>query len=203
MQITAEKLTAVGIKGANEWAPLIQNAVDKYEINTRLRVCAFIAQCAHESAGFSRLVENLNYSADGLVKVFPKYFPDSNIAWRYARQPLHIASRVYANRMGNGSEDTTDGYLFRGRGLIQVTGRESYRKCSMFLFGDDRLEHFPELLEIKENALASACWYWVSNKLNVYADNQDFVTLTKRINGGTNGLADRKKYYEKCLTVFV
>lgn len=161
----------------------------------------FLAQTGHESAGFTRVAENLNYSATALRKVFPRYFTDDETAAAYHRQPARIASRVYANRLGNGSEVTGDGWRFRGRGLIQVTGRDNYRVCSIALFADERLLQVPELLEKPEHAVASAGWFWVSRDLNALADRNDLVAITKKINGGVNGLQDRQHWLERCAAV--
>jgi putative chitinase len=150
---------------------------------------------------FTALVENLNYSANGLLATFRKYFtPD--LANAYARKPQAIASRVYANRMGNGDEASGEGWKYRGRGILQVTGKNNYYQCSQFIFSDDRLIDSPELLQTPEYALRSACWYWVNNNLNALADTRDVEALTRRINGGTNGLQDRKDRYYSAMSYF-
>ncbi|CAB4124284.1 COG3179 Predicted chitinase [uncultured Caudovirales phage] len=158
------------------------------------RKAGFIAQCAHESGGFCRIIENLNYSADGLLKTFPKYFPDLVIATQYAKQPAYIANRVYANRMGNGAQESGDGFRYRGRGFIQLTGKENYTKCGDAIGKD--LVNMPELLENIESAVKSAAWFWNSHNLNALADADDIINMTKKINGGTVGLEERKHYYE-------
>jgi putative chitinase len=158
------------------------------------RLAGFLAQVAHESGGFNFIKENLNYSADGLRKVFPKYFPNADIAKQYARQPEKIANRVYANRMKNGDEASGDGFKFCGRGLIQLTGRDNYTKFAYAL--EMTLEQTIAYLETPSGATASAGWFWDNNKLNTYCDNGDFIGLTKRINGGTNGLEDRQHHYD-------
>jgi putative chitinase len=161
------------------------------------RIAGFLAQIAHESGGFNFVKENLNYSADGLRKIFPKYFPTDELAKQYARQPEKIANRVYANRMSNGDEASGDGFRFRGRGLIQLTGRANYTK-----FAEDlgmSIEDTINYLETPNGAVASAGWFWDNNKLNQYCDKNDFITLTKRINGGTIGLQDRQHHYEIAL----
>ena len=157
------------------------------------RVSAFLAQVSHESGGFNFIKENLNYSVTGLRKTFSKYFPNDETAANYARQPEKIANRVYANRMGNGNELSGDGFKFRGRGLIQITGRNNYTKLaeSLSMSIDDTVAY----LETPNGATSSAGWFWDSNKLNQYCDQSDFITLTKRINGGTIGLEDRKHQY--------
>ena len=164
-----------------------------------LRLAAFVAQTAHESGGFNFIKENLNYSADGLLKVFGKYFPTAELAAQYARQPEKIANRVYANRMGNGDENSGDGFKFRGRGLIQLTGRNNYTSLAQSL--ELTIEDTIVYLETSSGATASAGWFWDNNKLNNYCDNNDFVGLTKRINGGINGLAHRQELYARACEV--
>lgn len=161
------------------------------------RVAGFLAQIAHESGGFNAVIENLNYSKEGLRKVFPKYFPTDELAAQYARQPEKIANRVYANRMKNGDEASGDGFKFRGRGLIQLTGRDNYTR-----FANDlgiSVDETVAYLETPNGAVSSAGWFWDNNKLNQYCDRDDFITLTKRINGGTIGLADRQHHYHIAL----
>ena len=173
--------------------------LDEYQINTPKRVAAFLAQCGHESGGFVFVTENLNYSASGLMRVFPKYFPDLTIAKQYERNPKKIASRVYANRMGNGDEASEQGWIFRGRGILQLTGKDNY-----FWFGaslDLTPEQASEYLETFEGAAQSACWFWETNKLNKFVDGNDFKGLTRAINGGYIGLADREHHYEIALAM--
>lgn len=186
-------------KDTAEWLEQLNTVLPRYNINTKQRVAAFIAQVAHESGEFKFVVENLNYSASALQKVFKKYFPTADLANQYARKPEKIANRTYANRMGNGDEASGDGFKYRGRGLIQITGKNNYRECSQFIFKDDRLLDDPSYLETKEGALESACWYWTANNLNAIADKGDTELLTKRINGGHNGLSDREEKYAKAL----
>ena len=173
--------------------------LEEYEINTPKRIAAFMAQCGHESGGFVFLSENLNYSAQGLMRVFPKYFPTLELAKQYERNPQKIASRVYANRMGNGDEASQQGWLYRGRGLIQVTGKDNYFWFASSL--EITPEEAAEYMQTFEGAAQSACWYWETAKLNALADAGDILTMTKRINGGTIGLEDRKKHYEHALHV--
>jgi putative chitinase len=161
------------------------------------RAAAFLAQVAHESGGFNFVKENLNYSAKGLMTTFKKYFPNEAIAKQYERQPEKIANRVYANRMSNGDEASGDGYKFCGRGLIQLTGRANYTKFAQDL--GISLDETVAYLETPEGAVSSAGWFWDNNNLNQWCDKDDFVTLTKRINGGTIGLEDRKHHYEIAL----
>lgn len=168
---------------------------DMFENNRR--IAGFLAQIAHESGGLSVIKENLNYSVQGLRNVFPKYFPNDDIAKQYARKPEKIANRVYANRMGNGPEESGDGYKYCGRGLIQLTGKQNYTKFAEDL--DMSIDDTIAYLETPNGAVASAGWFWDNNKLNQYCDKDDFITLTKRINGGTIGLQDRLHHYEIAL----
>lgn len=181
------------------WANLLAVVLPEYGIDTPERIAAFLSQTAHESMDYRALSENLNYGATGLLNTFRKYF-NQTTAQQYARKPQAIASRVYANRMGNGDEASGEGWKFRGRGILQVTGRNNYYQCSQFIFGDDRLLDNPELLEFQEYALRSACWYWTNNNLNAIADTGDVEALTRRINGGTNGLDDRTERYNTAIS---
>jgi putative chitinase len=158
------------------------------------RLAGFLAQVAHESGGFVAVKENLNYSAKGLMGIFKKYFPDEATAKAYERQPEKIANKVYANRMNNGDEASGDGYRFCGRGLIQLTGRANYTKFAADL--GMSIEDTVAYLETPNGAVASAGWFWDNNNLNQYCDANDFVTLTKRINGGTIGIEDRKHHFD-------
>lgn len=184
------------------WHKALIQLLPDYEINTPQRMAAFIAQCAHESGSFMFLTENLNYRWQSLRKVFPKYFPDDAIAQDYASKANKqeaIANRIYASRMGNGPEESGDGYRFRGRGLIQLTGRSNYTWFAASL--EISPEEATEYLTTFEGAAQSACWFWETNKLNQWADKGDILTLTKRINGGTIGLDDRIKHYEHALHI--
>ena len=173
----------------------LNTVAEYYEmVENPARLAGFLAQTAHESGGYNFIKENLNYSAKGLRSTFGKYFLNDDIANQYAKKPEKIANRVYANRMKNGDESSGDGYRFCGRGLIQLTGRDNYTK-----FANDlgmSLADTIAYLETPNGAVASAGWFWDNNKLNQYCDSGDFVTLTKRINGGTIGLEDRKHHYE-------
>lgn len=188
-------------KNISEWYTSMYEILPQYDIYDIARVAAFIAQCAHESGGFTTLSENLNYSWQGLRKVFPKYFPDDATAQAYNRQPEKIANRVYANRMGNGSEASGEGYKFRGRGLIQLTGKSNYQRCSMSMFEDNTLVDNPDVLTQPYYALHSACWFWNANRLNELADVQDIKMMTKKINGGFIGLEDRVKHYNHAIEI--
>jgi putative chitinase len=175
----------------------IPDAAKKFNISNPLRLAHFLAQCGHESAGFKAIQENLNYSADGLKKIFPKYFP-GNLAEGYARNPEKIASKVYGSRMGNGDETTKEGFKFRGRGYIQLTGKDNYTKFAKFI-GEDTVGN-PDLVATKY-PLASAAFFFDSNKLweicDKGADDATVTAVTKRVNGGTIGLADRIKHFKE------
>jgi putative chitinase len=183
----------------DHWHHALEQALPDYDINTPPRVAAFVAQCAHESGGFRFLKENLNYKAESLSRVWPKYFKDPAVAQQYAHNQEAIANRAYANRMGNGSEASGDGWRFCGRGLIQLTGRSNYQAFADSIETD--INDIPEYLATFEGAVQSACWFWESNNLNKWADAGDILTLTKKINGGTLGLADRQKHYEHALHI--
>ena len=203
-EFTAEMLAQCIKKNKNpqEWYEGLCNQLPQFAIVTPARVAGFISQCQHESADFTALSENLNYSAKGLAGTFRKYFPSEAEATPYARKPEKIANRVYANRMGNGAEASGDGYKFRGRGLVQLTGRANYTQCSKDLFGDDCLVQNPDLVCEPEYAVLSACWFWHKNRLNDICDKGDVVLLSKRINGGTLGLADRIHHWNECIELF-
>jgi len=184
------------------WHHALEQLFPDYDINTPKRMAAFIAQCSHESGGFMVLKENLNYKPASLRKLFSKYFPTDELAQQYCSKPNKqeaIANRIYANRMGNGDESSGDGYRFCGRGLIQLTGRSNYQSFADSL--EMNINDVPEYLATFEGAAQSACWFWETNGLNKYADAGDILGLTKRINGGTIGLEDRKKHYEHALHV--
>jgi putative chitinase len=173
----------------------LNTVAEYYEMNVNpARLAGFLAQTAHESGGYTAIKENLNYSAKGLMGTFKKYFPNEALAKQYERKPERIANKVYANRMKNGDESSGDGYRFCGRGLIQLTGRDNYTKFANDL--GKSLEDTIIYLGTPSGAVSSAGWFWDNNKLNQYCDSGDFVTLTKRINGGTIGLEDRKHHYE-------
>jgi putative chitinase len=183
----------------DQWFEAISEILPEYEITTPQRVAAFLAQCAHESGGFVFLKENLNYKAASLRKVFPKYFPDDATAARYAGKGEMIANRVYANRMGNGDEASGDGYRFRGRGLIQLTGKSNYTRCGEALGKD--LVGDSDYLSTPEGAARSAAWFFQENGCNETADADDVVKTTKIINGGTIGLEERSELYNKAKSV--
>jgi putative chitinase len=175
----------------------LSEVTEYYEINTPQRVAAFLAQTAHESGGYNAVKENLNYSAEGLMKTWPSRFATKEIADQYARQPAKIAGKVYNGRLGNTSEEEAAQYL--GRGLIQLTGKENYGNCGLGI-GVDLLAD-PALLLDPRYAALSAGWFWNKKGLNALADAQDYETMTKRINGGLIGLDDRKAKIAKALTI--
>jgi putative chitinase len=168
----------------------------QYGLTTRLRIAHFMAQIEHES-GLKPISENLNYGSKRLREVFKKYFTTIELANKYQNRPEAIANRVYANRMGNGDEESGEGWKYRGRGFIQITGKENYFR----LANDTDIDflHNPDLLLEEANAMVSALWFWKIKGLNKFADLDDVLTITKRINGGTNGLEHRKKLLEKYL----
>jgi putative chitinase len=175
----------------------IPDTAAKFGITNVLRLAHFLAQCGHESGGFKAVKENLNYSADGLKKIFPKYFPN-NLSESYARQPEKIANRVYSSRMGNGDEASGEGYKFCGRGYIQLTGKDNYSKFDKMV--DDNILENPDLVATKY-PLASAAFFFNSNGLwsicDKGADVATVTAVTKRVNGGTIGLDDRIKHFNE------
>ena len=189
------------VKNFDEWYNNLLNTLPEYDIDTPKRVAAFMAQCGHESGGFTLMQENLNYSAKGLVGTFKEYFPTEAHAKPYERKPEMIANRVYANRMGNGDEASGDGWYFRGRGIVQITGKNNYTKCSQSLFESNVLVENPDLLLESEYAIHSACWFWSAARLNELADISDMKTMTKRINGGYIGLEDRINHYNHAIEI--
>ena len=189
------------VKNFEEWYSNLINILPEYDIDTPKRVAAFMAQCGHESGGFTLMQENLNYSAKGLRGTFGKYFPNDEVAKLYERKPQMIANRVYGNRMGNGDEASGEGWYFRGRGIIQITGKNNYTKCSQSLFESNVLVENPDLLLESEYAIHSACWFWSAARLNELSDIGDIKTMTKRINGGFIGLEDRINHYNHAIEI--
>jgi putative chitinase len=185
----------------DHWYEALCQILPDYDINTKPRVAAFLAQCAHESGGFRAIKENLNYRPQTLVTLFKKYF-DLPTATHYCSLPNKqeaIANRIYANRMGNGPEDSGDGFRYCGRGLIQLTGKDNYTRYAQST--EQTVEEASEHLTTFEGCVQSAAWFWEANNLNQWADKGDILTLTKRINGGTIGLDDRIKHYNHALHV--
>jgi len=186
-------------KHLDHWYSAFEQLLPDYDINTPHRVAHFIAQCAHESGSFNFIEENLNYRAASLMATFKKYFPTQELAQQYERKPQMIANRVYANRMGNGDEASGDGWRYRGRGLIQLTGKDNYT----FFAGSlgIPIEEAADYLGTFEGAAQSACFFWEQNKLNRFADANDVKGLTRAINGGFIGLEDRIRHTNHALHV--
>jgi putative chitinase len=209
-------IVAAGVKQATaeKWADAVANACAEFGIDTPQRIAGFLSQCAHESGGFERLQENLNYSADGMAGIWPKRFavlgPDkkpvkkdgknqpNKFALALHRKPEMIANVVYSSRMGNGPTESGEGWLYRGRGLKQLTGKDNHRACSAGL-GVDLVAN-PDLLLEPVYAARSAAWFWSTNKCNAFADAGDIEGLTKKINGGLIGIDDRKKRYASAMS---
>ena len=183
----------------DHWHSALTQCLPDYDITSPQRMAAFLAQCAHESGGFRALKENLNYRAETLRKVFPKYFPNDALAQQYAHHQEAIANKVYANRMGNGDEASGDGFRYCGRGLVQLTGKNNYQAFADSI--ETAVEDVPDFLATFEGAVQSACWFWETNNLNRWADVGDIEKMTKIINGGVIGLADRIKHYNHALHI--
>jgi len=198
---TVDKLAQIlpGNPYLDHWHEALCKILPDYDINTPERVAAFLAQTAHESGGYKALKENLNYKAETLCKVWPRLFPNMDIANQYAHKPEAIANRAYGGRMGNGPEASGDGFKFCGRGLIQLTGKDNYTKFAESI--ETPVEELPEFLGTFEGAIQSACWFWETNNLNQFADSGDVLTMTKRINGGTLGLQDRQQHYTHAIQI--
>lgn len=195
--MTPQELSSIlpNCKDPEGWAEALNETLPKFDINEPLDVAMFLSQVGHESAQLNVLEENLNYSSNALMKVFGKYFKDEATAQEYARKPSKIASRVYANRMGNGDEESQEGWLYRGRGILQITGKNNYTECSLFLFDDTSvLIDDPDILLQPNYAIGSACWYWTRNKL---LGLTDVKRATRIVNGGTHGLDDRIAIYDR------
>lgn len=190
--ITFEKVKSVFPSMTEGLFKVIQEQMSLFGISSDKQQAMFLAQCGHESGGFKIRSENLNYSAQGLLKTFPKYFNQAQ-ADLYQRKPEKIANRVYANRMGNRDEASGDGWKYRGKGFIQLTGKENYTSCGAGIGVD--LVNQPEYLLTDIGAIQSACWFWNSRNLNQYADKDDIVGCTKKINGGKIGLEERTRLY--------
>ena len=195
-ELTLEQLKAIlktdDDEKAQRYLAGLNECFNQYQINTALRVAHFMAQVCHESGNFKFTSENLNYSAKALRGVFGKYFPTDEMAEEYAREPEKIASRVYADRMGNGDEQSGEGWTYRGRGLIQLTGKDNYQNYSNSC-GVDVVAEPDKVADDPTLCVGAAAWYWDSRKLNQYADEDDVKTVTKRINGGYHGLDDREE----------
>jgi len=212
---TLEHLKAAGVKDAEKWLPSVQAALERFDITSNRQVAAWLAQTAHESGGYTMLTDNLNYRAETLAVCWPNRFavlgPDKKpvkdakgknqptaVAKSIAGKPELIANLVYSSRMGNGPAESGEGWKYRGRGLKQLTGKDNYTRCGQAL-GLDLVDN-PDLLLEPEGAALSAAWFWSINKCGPLADADDFVGLTKRINGGTIGLEDRQRRYKAVLS---
>lgn len=202
MHLSADQLQQMLPTNRNivQWHELAHELFPRYQIDTVERIAGFVANTAHESLDWTIIEENLNYSAAALNRVFGKYFRHAGVDPRgYHRQPERIANRVYANRMDNGNESSGDGWRYRGRGLIQLTGKYNYKRFSDYIGIEmDRIVNY---LSTPVGALDSACWFWYTNGLNEIADRQDIRGMTRRINGGLNGLDDRKRRYRDALDI--
>jgi putative chitinase len=201
MELTLDQLKQLLPKNpyVDHWHHALSQLLPDYDINSPQRIAAFIAQCSHESGGFTALKENLNYRAVTLRKIFPKYFPTDDLANAFAGKPEMIANRVYASRMGNGDEASGDGFRYCGRGLIQLTGKSNYQSFADSL--EMNVEDVPDYLSTFEGAAQTACWFWESNNLNRFADSGDIKGLTKAINGGYIGLEDRIQHYDHAMQI--
>lgn len=188
------------INGSAEWLPLLVSMFDKYEINTVERVAMFLAQTGHETGDFRVLIENLNYDAKGLLATFKTHF-NAATAMLYARKPEKIANRVYANRMGNGPECSGDGWRYRGKGLIQLTGKENYVEFAEAI--GKTLADATIYVTTKAGAIEAACWFWKEHSINALCDHENVLAVTKMINGGTIGLADRQARYANAKKVLI
>ena len=199
IDILAECLPDAKRSNLEKFVEGLNETFEHFEIDNANRMAMFIAQTAHESGNFAATQENLNYSAKGLSGTFKKYFPTEESATPYARKPEKIANRVYGARMGNGPESSGEGYKYRGRGIIQLTGKDNYKNCGKAL-GLDLLAD-PDSVAKNPVAVLSAGWFWDTRKLNTWADKGDVLTVTKKINGGTIGLEDRTKHYDHIVEV--
>lgn len=197
MRLTAAQIVGLFPKCSQQVAQALAEAMPAARIETLPRITAFLAQVGHESGGLVRLVENLNYSAPGLAATWPGRFTDTALATRLARNPEAIANYVYAGRMGNGDTASGDGWRYRGRGLIQVTGRANYAEAGKALMLP--LIDEPQLLEQPGPAARSACWFWRTRGCNELADADQFMQITRKINGGTHGHAERVALRDRIL----
>jgi len=182
-----------------EWVPALNDTFTRFGIATPRQQAAFIGQCGHECGHFKTLEENLNYRAETLMKLWPKRFPTLEFANQYARNPKKIANMVYANRMGNRDEASGDGWRFRGRGAVQLTGHSSYYHAGQALGADFVME--PDLVATPKFAALTAGWFWSTHDCNRLAENADWTGLTKKINGGTIGLQDRIAHTNQAIAV--
>ena len=199
--ISEKAWSVVSKEPYSKWVPILERFMSQYNINTKERIAMFLAQASHESGGFSRLVENLNYSAEGLAKVWPSRYAEKGkpnaLALSIARKPELIANHTYANRMGNSTPESGDGWKYRGRGIFQLTGKSNYDA----FFKDTGVAATPDDLSDPTYAVLSACWFWDKNRLNSISDTKDVERCTRVINGGLVGLDHRKKLYSNIIKV--
>ena len=199
--ISEKAWSVVSKEPYSKWVPILERFMSQYNINTKERIAMFLAQASHESGGFSRLVENLNYSAEGLAKVWPSRYAEKGkpnaLALSIARKPELIANHTYANRMGNSTPESGDGWKYRGRGIFQLTGKSNYDA----FFKDTGVAASPDDLSSPTYAVLSACWFWNKNRLNAISDTKDVERCTRVINGGLVGLDHRKKLYSNIIKV--
>jgi putative chitinase len=195
--VNAEQLKRLHI--GEQWLDALNETFARFNISTPIRQASFIGQCGHECGNFKTLEENLNYRAETLMKLWKNRFPTMEIANEYARNPKKIANKVYASRMGNRDESSGDGFRFRGRGCIQLTGHANYFHAGQAC-GEDFVMN-PDLVATPRYAAMTAGWFWNTHKLNQYADGRDFLMMTKKINGGTIGLQDRINHINHALEV--
>ena len=195
--LTSDQLKKLHI--GEQWLDALNETFARFDISTPIRQASFIGQCGHECGSFKVLEENLNYRAETLMKLWKSRFPTIEVANEYARNPKKIANKVYASRMGNRDESSGDGYRFRGRGCIQLTGHANYFHAGQAC-GEDFVMN-PDLVATPKYAAMTAGWFWSTHKLNQYADGSDFLMMTKRVNGGTIGLQDRINHINHALSV--
>jgi len=201
MLVTTQMLCTITTQElADKWVVALNETCERFAIDSPYRIAGFLSNTAHESAGFKTVIEGLNYSVAGLMRTWPQRFPTVEIAQRYAMQPEKIANRAYADRMGNRDEASGDGWKYRGRGLIQLTGKNNYVAYSLAC--DNEALQKPEIVEQSKYAAESSGWFWNVNRLNTLADAQDIQGMCRRINGGLNGLDDRQMKYAKIMDYF-
>ena len=200
MKYTQNLLRQVMPRAPVGWLEALVEEAPKWGIDTVIELASFAAQLAHESVEFTRLEESLNYSAERLMQVWPKRFPTIEAASLYARQPERLANFVYASRLGNGLPASGDGWTFRGRGPIQITGRQNYMHCA-FDIGQP-VDRQPELLLTPRIGILSACWFWRVNDIDLHDDDLEVRAETRLVNGGEHGLAQRQAYFDKLITGF-
>ena len=199
ISVSQLKVLCPNNKDLDALCAVLNKILPEYGIDNKKRVCGFLSQTIHESAQFTALKENLNYSAAGLCSVWPKRFTSAAMAAPYNRNPEKIANLVYCNRLGNGTESSGDGFKYRGVGFLQLTGKDNYSRFAKSI--GKTLDETVSYCNTLEGAASSSCWFWSVNKLNQFCDSGDFVTLTKRINGGVVGLKDRQHHYDEAMKV--